>query len=119
MLGVVIFFMALSLALIIGFAEPALRTLEDTGGGALSRQGYFAAESAAEDTAYRFMSGMQTDPLTGPTLNGATTSVSVAAGAGAQTITATGDMDGYLRSMQITLSGTSTYTLSGWSEQAP
>ena len=60
MLAVVIFFLAFSLALILGFALPILQSTQNAGDLAFSEQAYFAAESLGGDIVYRLIAGKAT-----------------------------------------------------------
>lgn len=79
MLISVMFFLIISLALVVGFANPVAREFRVAGDIFNSKQAYFLAESGIEEAYYRIQNGLDPTLMNGKTLtlNGSTTTISV------------------------------------------
>lgn len=103
LLGVTIFFLAFSLALILGFAEPVLRGTKTSGDVRMGMQTYFAAESLAGDLAYRYLTGMDVSSGETLTVGSATATSTTAAVEEGVEIRATGTNADFRRAAKIVL----------------
>lgn len=103
MLAVVIFFLAFSLALVLGFAGPVLRVTESVGDARRSAQAYYTTESLAGDVAYRLFTGMETASTETLALGTTTATSTLTAIVGGQRITAQGENVDAQRAVEIEL----------------
>ena len=103
MLAVVIFFLAFSLALVLGFAEPVLRSTKSIGDVRFSIQAYYAAESLAGDLAYRYIVGKEAVSGETLTVTEATATSLIAVILGGIEITSIGTNTNFLRAAKISL----------------
>jgi hypothetical protein len=103
MLAVTIFFLAFSLALMLGFAEPVLRSTKSVGDLRFSAQSYYASESLAGDLAYRYITGK--DVISGETLTlgDAAATSTVTPVLGGVELRATGTAANFWRASKISL----------------
>lgn len=99
----VVFFLAISITVIIGIAGPILtdsylgRNLER------SKDTYFLAEALAEDIVYRLRAGKIVSSNEALTLLGNTASATVSDVSGGKQIISTGDIDSTIRRVQVDL----------------
>jgi len=70
---VVIFFLIVSLVMIIGFSSPIVRELQNAFEVEKSRVAYFVAEAGIEDAVYRTVNGMSIDASETLSINGGST----------------------------------------------
>ena len=73
----VVFLLFISLSLMLGVSNSAIREFKITGDTIKSTQGYFTAESGNEDISYRLKNGKQVGTTQTLSLNGATTTITV------------------------------------------
>lgn len=105
MLVSVIFFLFISLAIIIGLVSPTVLAFKNANVNLSAKKSYFLAESGSEDVTYRYMNNMTVG--TSETLmldsNSATTTVTTLIG-GTKQISTLSDVSNYERKTNITLS---------------
>lgn len=100
----VLFFLFVSLSIILGLISPVTRQYRVAGDVYQSRQSYFAAESGIEDTYYRLKAGKQT--TTSNTLQvGSSTSTTTITDLGGNNkeITSIGDLNTHQRTVDVNL----------------
>ena len=113
-----IFFIAASVMVIIGMTGPTAREYSTASDSLISKESYYAAESAAEDAYYRYKNGA--------TL-GASDTVSMPVGSGTATISndgiaekeivATGNVDNSQRVIDVKHDdGSADFDLKSWTE---
>jgi hypothetical protein len=104
MLVSVIFFLFISLAIVLGLMSPVARGFKNTSVNTSSKQAYFLAESGGEDAAYRIknnktISGSETITLNSSSV---TTTVTTLVG-GDKEIVSLGDLNSFQREVTVTL----------------
>ena len=104
LIAVVILFTAILTTVIVGLVSPILSQVQMAKNLQQSKQSVFAAESLAEDLAYRFKTGKQVSASESLEVGGAEATASVTTGGGMQTITVNGDYFDLERSITISLS---------------
>ena len=105
----VVFLLFISLSLIFGVSNSAIREFKIAQDTIKSTQNYFTAESGSEDISYRLKNGKQVSPSQTLGLNGATTTVTVEdVGANDKEIISISDFDNLIRKVrtQLTVSTT-------------
>ncbi|MEI7777606.1 MAG: hypothetical protein WCI52_03290 [bacterium] len=73
----VVFFMIISLIMIVGIMTPLLRHLKSSHEFVRSRQSYYVAESLNEDAIYRLNSNLNVPPIWALSLNGASATATI------------------------------------------
>lgn len=103
MLTVVIFFLFLSITIVLGIATPILKQVATARDNYKSKKSYYLAESAIEDVLYR----LQTNKVVGATetlsLDGGQATVSTANTFAGKQITAVGDNTSNIRKIQTNI----------------
>jgi hypothetical protein len=104
MLISVIFFLFISLAIIVGLVSPTVREFRNASVNLNSKKSYFLAESGSEDAMYRILNNITIGGSETLTLNGnsATTNITTLFGNGKQ-ISSLGDVGSLQRKTNITL----------------
>lgn len=103
----VVFFLFISLSLVLGVSSVAVRELKVANQALKSSQVLYAAESGAEDLTYRFRTGRQTSVSETLSVGGATTTTTVANLAdGRIEILSSGDVESYIRKVKTSLTVT-------------
>lgn len=77
MITVVIFFVAISLSIILGIISPTIREVRIVRGAIASRQSYFLSESGVEDAIYRIKTGRNISASETITLGGASATTTI------------------------------------------
>lgn len=77
MITIVIFFVAISLSIIIGIISPTIREVRIVRGAVASRQSYFLSESGIEDAIYRIKTGRNISASEIITLNGVSSTTTI------------------------------------------
>lgn len=100
------FFLVGGVTIVANLSDGILRELRTVRAESLSRQGYFASESALEDAVYRIKSGRQMGAAETLSIASSTAGVTVStAGDGSQTIVSSSDTSSIVRKTYATLSG--------------
>ncbi len=101
----VLFFLAISLTVVLGVATPILQAVKIGNDLIHSKASYFLAEGALEDAVYRVKNGDMVNNGGTITVDGYTTTISVVSdGSDQQTIEASADYNNVYRNMQATVS---------------
>ncbi len=101
----VIFFLAISLTVVLGIATPILQSVKIGNDLIRSKASYFLAEGALEDAIYRIKNGGTVNNGDTITVDGYTTTISVVSGANnQQTIETSADYNNIYRNMQASVS---------------
>ncbi|MEX0930597.1 MAG: hypothetical protein WDZ79_02870 [Candidatus Paceibacterota bacterium] len=103
MLVATIFFLIISLLIILGIANPIMRHLSNTIETRDSKTSYYAAESLQEDIVYRLMNGLNVDDTESLTLNGHSASAVVTDTSNGKNVRSTGDVAGIARNVETTV----------------
>jgi len=103
LLGITILFTVITATIILGVVSPTVREVEIGNDLLLSAQSYFAAESLAEDLAYRLKSGKQVASSESLALGAGSASAVVSTGINTQTITSSGTVQGLVRTVKVSL----------------
>jgi hypothetical protein len=107
-----IFFLAGGVAAVATMSDGILRESKTVRSESLSKQGYFASESALEDAVYRIKSGRQMGSTGSLSVASSTASVTVStAGDGSRNIVSSADTSSVFRKTSATLSGGDTIGL--------
>ncbi len=104
MMTAVIFFIVITLTIIIGLSASVAAEVRVATDTFKSRQSYFLAEAGVEDVVHRYKSGLEvssTDETL--TINGETVTTSIVSTSDGRVITSTGDLDDRIRKIQTTL----------------
>jgi len=104
LLVMMILFTAIVTTVVVGVAAPIVRQIQAAKNLTISKQSFFAAESLAEDLAYRFKNGKSVSASESLAVGGADATASATTAGSAQHITAVGNTDDAIRSVHITLS---------------
>jgi hypothetical protein len=100
----VLFFIVISLAIVLGSVNPVVRDFSTGNELVKSKLSYATAEAGDEDAIYRVKKGKQISSPEVTTLNGGSVSVSVTdTGTGEKQITANGNISNYNRNVQTTI----------------
>ncbi|MDP3958178.1 MAG: hypothetical protein Q8Q36_01790 [bacterium] len=103
----VVFFLFISLSLVLGVSGTAVRELRVANQAGRSAQGLYAAESGAEDFTYRMRNGLQTSASETLSVGGATTTMTVTDLPGGQKeIVSAGDAERSIRKVRTLLTVT-------------
>ena len=112
-----IFFIVASVMVVIGMTGPTAREYATAGDSLISKQSYFAAESAAEDAYYREINAStlgSTDILAMPL---GTATAEIASGVGSKEITSTGNVQNSQRVVDLkTDDGSTDWNIQSWAE---
>lgn len=104
MLISIIFFLFISIAIIFGLVSPAVREYKVVRDSLKSKQGFFLAESAIEDSYYRLKVGKSIGSTNTVTLLGSSATATIEdSGYNEKTIRALGDVSGRQRTAQLVL----------------
>lgn len=107
-----IFFLVGGAAAVATMSDGILRESKTVGSESLSKQGYFASESALEDAVYRIKSGRQMGSTGSLSVASSTASITVStAGDGSRDIVSSADTSSVFRKTSATLSGGDTIGL--------
>lgn len=99
----VIIFLAMTMIIVLGAAAPIVKQVKSSQDAYYSRESYFLAEAGVEDVVYRLKNGISVSNSETLILGDHTVETTVADSAGGKVITAEGDRDGYVRSVETTL----------------
>jgi len=102
----VLFFLFISLSIVLGFGSAAVKNFKNTHDAFLSKQSYFTAESGVEDIAYRLSTGKITSASQELALNGATTTTTVTPSGSGNEIIAIGNYTTLNRKVRTLLNPT-------------
>lgn len=112
-----IFFIVASVMVVIGMTGPTAREYATAGDSLISKQSYFAAESAAEDAYYREINSSALGPTDMLTLPTGTATAEIASGVGSKEITSTGNVQNSQRVVDMkTDDGTTDWDVQSWTE---
>jgi hypothetical protein len=103
MLVAVIFFLVISLTIVLGIATPILRQVKIAGDLIRSKQSYFLAEGVLEDALYQVESGKTVTTGQTVTVGGNTTTISVTSTGSGETLETTTNDNGDIRKMQANI----------------
>ncbi len=104
MLTVVLFFMFASMTIVFGIINPILKQVTIAKNMTVSRGSYFLAQSSLEDVFYRLKNAKQVSPTETLSLNGGTTSTTVADTSGSgKKITSNASVSNNFRKMETNL----------------
>lgn len=103
MLIAVIFFLIISLIIVLGVTGPVANQIRSANDDFLSKQSYASAETALEDMIYRYKTGKTTVASQTIALNGGTSTVAVTNTASQSLITVTSKINNITRKMQASL----------------
>ncbi|MEX1026741.1 MAG: hypothetical protein WD049_01855 [Candidatus Paceibacterota bacterium] len=95
-----IFFLIISLLIILGIAGPIMRHLSATIETRDSKTSYYAAESLQEDIVYRLMNGMNVGSTEELSLDGSSATAIVTDVANGKSVRTTGDVGGIARNVE-------------------
>jgi hypothetical protein len=109
-LTTVIFFLAISLAIVAGSVQPVLSELRATKGLAASEAAWYLAEAGSEDTIYRLRQGFVVTSLTTTILGDLSSTIEIEnVDVTHRTFTATGDIESYVRKVAVALASSSSF----------
>jgi hypothetical protein len=103
----VVFFMIISLVIVLGVTTPVVRQIQIVKGLQLSRQSYFAAEAGSEDSYYRVKNGVTVSFPQSLTLGTASVNTALTTtGSNEEEIISTGNVSQYIRKVSKELTVT-------------
>lgn len=118
MMIALLFFVAASVMIVIGMTGPTAREYSVAGSAYVSKESYYAAESAAEDVYYRFKNGIPpggSETLAMPV--GSATATLSSFGTDEKEIVSTGSVQNSQRAVDIKHDdGTTDYDIKAWVE---
>ncbi len=100
MMLAVLFFLAISLTIVLGVATPILRQVKNANHAIKSKEAYFLAEGAMEDALYRVKTGKQVSSGDTVVVNGYTSTITITTTSSGKTIETVTNRDGLVRKMQ-------------------
>ena len=99
----VVFFMLISLMMIVGIMTPLLRHLKSSHEFVRSRQSYYAAEALSEDGIYRLNKNLNIPPTWTLSLNGASATATISTNLNIKKISSVGSFDLLSRAITTTV----------------
>ncbi|GEM_PF-397988 len=103
-LTAIIFFLAISLTIVLGIATPVMQAVKIGNDLIHSKASYFSAEGALEDAVYRVKAGNTVNNGDTIVVNGYTTTIAVTSTLNGQNLEASSNYGGLYRNMQASLS---------------
>lgn len=99
----VLFFISISVTIVLGLANPMIRHISMATSISVSKESFYVAEAGIEDVLYRLKAGLPVPSSNSLTIGDHSATITVTDEMGGKTIVSTGDADNYFRKIETKL----------------